>query len=399
MAPTWNPTNPDEQQIKEAFAVLSRVTDKVVLPSAAPGQSNRFILRSKSVYDFQAFVLSGKDFHANQQMFEARVSKTAFRKLSEFDPQVQPVTLELMVGTGVACTTFHQNHLPELVMAAQAAVQFSDTTLELLVNGEEINLFHNLSILTDEKYTASDRVDGAYRKANQAAHMVLSMLIQEARDKHRRTENITQSLSMFLNVIRNSQSQFEYLNRQFKTGPVVNQAADKSTPYLEYLNKDLATSLATFSNVEKNTATAIGTYKYVGLGRVAISLESANSGALRGAHETLQNQVFRHRQGAQEETDLIIFVSEVLAQRSGIDKKLADTISAMMELGFLFRDQSECYERISQLVHRIQPNQDLEALKSRKMFIQYHVETCANKLIELKALAQEFTRSFGEQGY
>lgn len=50
MAPTWNTTNPDEQQIEEAFAALSRVTDKVVLPSAAPGQSNRFILRSKSLY-------------------------------------------------------------------------------------------------------------------------------------------------------------------------------------------------------------------------------------------------------------------------------------------------------------------------------------------------------------
>lgn len=81
-----------------------------------------------------------------------------------------------------------------VVMAAQAAVQFSDTTFELLVNEEEINLLHNLSILTDEKYTAPDRVDGAYREAKEAAQMVLSMLNQEARDKHRRTENITQSL-------------------------------------------------------------------------------------------------------------------------------------------------------------------------------------------------------------
>lgn len=76
-------------------------------------------------------------------------------------------------------------------------------------------------------------------------------------------------------------------------------------------------------------------------------------------------------------------MSEVLAQRSGIDKKLEDTISAMMELSSLFRNQSECYEKISQFVGRIQPSQDLEALKVRKMFIQYHVETCANKLREV----------------
>lgn len=104
---------------------------------------------------------------------------------------------------------------------------------------------------------------------------------------------------------------------------------------------------------------------------------------MRGAHENLQSQVSRYRQEAQEETDLIIFVSEVLAQRSGIDKKLADTISAMMELSSLFRNQSECYEKISQFVQRIQPSQDLVALKSRKMFVQYHVETCANKLREV----------------
>jgi chaperonin cofactor prefoldin len=116
---------------------------------------------------------------------------------------------------------------------------------------------------------------------------------------------------------------------------------------------------------------------------VAISLESANSGALRGAHDNLQSQVSRYRQEAQEETDLILFVSRVLAQRSGIDKKLADTISAMMEFSLLFRNQSECYEKISRFVNWMQPSQDLEALKSRKMFIQYQIDTCANKLREV----------------
>jgi hypothetical protein len=81
-------------------------------------------------------------------------------------------------------------------MAGQVAMQFSDTTLELLVNQEDINLRHHISILTDEKYTASDRIDEAYREAKEAAQMVLSMLNEDARDKYRRTENITQSLIM-----------------------------------------------------------------------------------------------------------------------------------------------------------------------------------------------------------
>lgn len=81
-------------------------------------------------------------------------------------------------------------------MAGQAAVQFSDTTFDLLVNQGEINLLHHLSILTDEKYTAFNRVDEEYREAKEAAQMVLSILNEEARDKHRRTENITQSLIM-----------------------------------------------------------------------------------------------------------------------------------------------------------------------------------------------------------
>jgi chaperonin cofactor prefoldin len=114
-----------------------------------------------------------------------------------------------------------------------------------------------------------------------------------------------------------------------------------------------------------------------------MGIDAAKSESLHNAHDGLRSRILSFRQEGQEETDLILFLNQMLAQRSGIDKKLANAISAMMELSLLFRNQSDCYDKISQFLERTEPSTDLEALKSRKMFIQYQVDTCANKLREV----------------
>ncbi|KAM0279922.1 hypothetical protein ACHAO9_011439 [Fusarium lateritium] len=404
MAPTWNPTSSDQQQIKEAFADLGRVTDKVVFPSAESSQPNRFILRSKSLFDVQAYVLSGKDLPGNPGVFDGRIPRSAFRKLSGFDPEVQH---EIVVRTGYTCSDYHNNHLHDLVRAGQVAMQFSDNTVELLVDGDGFNLRHNLSILTDERYTSPNEFDENYREAQEAIQMTLSMLVDDARDRHRQTENIMQSLMRFEEDTRRNQQGSEYLTRQFKTGPVANHASDNKTPYLEFINKNLAESLTTFSNVvkdeikrvdlEKSTTTAIGTCQFAGLGYVAMSVDSARSKTLRDAYDNLQNQISRSRQESEEETSLILFVNQILAQNNDIDRKINDAVNATRELNLLFEHQARSYEKITRFVHRMEPSPDLEALKSRKMFVLDQVDTCANKLRQLKTVAEQFIRSFNEQ--
>ncbi|KAM0231963.1 hypothetical protein ACHAP5_010896 [Fusarium lateritium] len=404
MAPTWNPTNSDQQQIKEAFADLGRVTDKVVFPSSEPGQPNRFILRSKSLFDVQAYVLSGKDLPGNPGVFERRIPRSTFQKLSGFDPEVQH---EIVMRTGYTCSDYHDNHLHDLVRAGQAAIQYSDNTVESLVDGDGFNLRHNLSVLTDERYTSPSEFDENYREAQEAIQMTLSMLVEDSRDRQRQTENIMQSLMRFEEDIRRNQQSSEYLNRQFKSGPVASNAPDKQTPYLEYLNKNLAESLTTFSNVvkgevnrvdlERNTATAIGTCQFVGLGWVAMSGDSGRSKTIGDAYDNLKNQISRSRMESEEETSLILFVNQILAQNNDINRKINDATYAMREFNLMFEHQARSYEKIARFVHRMEPSTDLDTLRSRKMFIRDQVDTCANKLRELKTVAEQFTRSFSEQ--
>jgi hypothetical protein len=151
------------------------------------------------------------------------------------------------------------------------------------VKDESVSLRHNLGVIMDEKYIAHDKFDWDHRSAQKTTKMVLKMLSDNAREKYRQTEQITQSLIRvsiarpYMHISRpldnpsayvadrnflpfiefaadtlKNQQHFEYVHKQYRSGPVVNQSLDKRTPYLNYLNKGLAESLVTFNNAVKD---------------------------------------------------------------------------------------------------------------------------------------------------
>ncbi|KIL85162.1 hypothetical protein FAVG1_11591 [Fusarium avenaceum] len=392
MSVTWNPISHDEIESKKAFDDLSRSTDKVVLPSAEPTQPNRFILRSKGYFDLQAYVLSGKEFPTSYPAFDAKIPKSTFKKLSEFDSDIYQKTRDTMVAVGSTCLDYHKNHLAKLVTAGQAAIQYSDNTVELLETADGVNLRHNLDIIMDEKYTSSDKFDDAYRDAKEAAKMTLSMLRDDAKEKQNKTDQITQTLIRFKEETLKNQPNVKFLIKQYKTGPVENKS-NKKTPYLTFLNKDLADSLVNFNNMvkdaqnkyadwEKNTAIAIGTCWFGPIGWIVMGVHAAKAAGLRQAYDNLQTQIARLQQDRKEETDLIAFVNQLIAQCTDVDQKMADAITAMTELSLLFSNQSDCYDKIAVSLDRMKTSTDLGALKSRKQFIQYQMKVCVDKLKE-----------------
>ncbi|TEY30974.1 hypothetical protein BOTCAL_0832g00010 [Botryotinia calthae] len=406
MAPQWNPADPKEQEEKKAFENLSQSTDKVLLPSSDPAQPNRFILRSKGYFDLQAYVLSGKELPTSYAKFDAKITKTAFKKLTAFDTEIytRRHCVHRFQLPGLPYESSVQARQCYAVTAGQAAIQFSDNTTELLENADGVNLRHNLDIILDEKYTSSSTFDAAYKDAKEAAKMTLGMLSDDAKEKQKKTDEITQTLITFKTDTLKNQPNVEFLMKQYKTGPVANNSKDHKTPYLEYLNKDLADSLVRFKNMvteasekysewDKNTAIAIGTCWFGPIGWIVMGIHAAKAVSLRSAYDDLQSQIARLQEDRQEETDLITFVNQMVTQCKDIGPKMTDAITAMTELSLLFSNQSDCYDKIAVSLDRMKTSTDLASLITRKKFIQYQIDVCTKKLKDLKVVAEEFTRS------
>jgi hypothetical protein len=272
----------------------------------------------------------------------------------------------------------------------------------MLETAEGINLRHNLDIVMDEKYTSSDKFDNAYHEAKDAAKMTLSMLSNEAKEKQTKTDEITQTLIRFKEDTLKTQPDVKFLIQKYKTG------GKTMPPYLDYLNKDLADSIAKFNEMvkdaqnkyadwEKNTAIAVGTCWLGVVGWVIMGIHAAKAAELRRAYDDLQDQIAKLQKDRKEETDLISFVNLLIVQCTGIEKKMEDAITAMTELSQLFSNQSDCYDKISVSLDRMKTSTDTASLANRKAFIQYQMKVCIKKLKELKVVADEFTKSINTQ--
>ena len=112
-------------------------------------------------------------------------------------------------------------------------------------------------------------------------------------------------------------------------------------------------------------------------------IHAAKADDLRRSCDALQDQISKLRQDRKEETDLIIFLNQLITQCTDIEQKMTDAIMAMAELSQLFSNQAGCYDKIAVSLNRMRANTDLGALKSRKAFIQYQMEVCTSKLREV----------------
>ncbi|RBR08929.1 uncharacterized protein FIESC28_10109 [Fusarium coffeatum] len=359
MSVTWNPVDNDDIEVKKAFDTLSR----------------------------SAYVLSGKDFPGSSTDFDRKVPESAFRKLSKFDSEIYSLINPLYT-----------------VITGRTTMQYSDSSVELLAADDFINLRRQLDIILDERYKSSNDFDDNYRDAKEASQMTLSMLRDDAREKQRNTEEVMQTLIRFRDRILESQWDIEFLIKQYNTGSVENKS-DKKAPYLEVLNKDLADKLATFNNKvkeaqdkysdwEKNAATTVGICSIKPLGWIVMGIQATKASDLRNDYDKLETLIAKNQQNQEEETQLIIFVNQLITQYAGIDQKMTEAIAAMKELSFLFSNQAECYDKIAASIPRMKPSTDMRA---RKQYIQSQMKVTVDRLRELKVVAEEFTRSFMNQ--
>ena len=191
-APTWDPTAQADQAAKETFSQLDQSSDAVIIEQQ--NGPNKFILQSKGYFDLQSYVLTGKNFPKTTEQFEKDMPSSAFKKLTDIDPEIYNKTKDTMVGIGSACEAYNRDHLAELVTAAEAAIQYSDNTIESLETATNMNLKFQLDILLDPKYKTQADLDDTYKAAKKGAQLTLGVLRDQAIEKKNKVDQIKESL-------------------------------------------------------------------------------------------------------------------------------------------------------------------------------------------------------------
>ncbi|CAG5136911.1 uncharacterized protein ALTATR162_LOCUS5 [Alternaria atra] len=396
---TWTPTSEAEIKAKEAFESLSESVDRIVSRNAV-GEPARFILNSKGYFAVKDYAETGKSFPTTDEEFEKQISKSAFHKLTDADPDIYATTRKTMVNIGSSCSDFAKNHLTSLISCAQDAIQYSDNATTWLSGMDNVNLRSQLEILFNEKYTSKDTQDDAYRNALEIANASLNVLKSEALEKKEATKKVLEALLRFQNETISNHSDMEYLVTQYETGPVKANSIT-SDPFLKYLNADLQEKKNSLLGLitEQNdkyeawqihTGVACGSVVVPIIGWISMAVNTGFAIARRNEYEELVKQVNKAKTDNQEETDLIEYVSKMVTQGKGIEKKMEAAVAAMQELHDLFSNQSECFDKVATYLSGMQAGVKLDSLTSRKLFVMNSMTSALKKLKDLKQVAQEF---------
>ncbi|KAK4132048.1 hypothetical protein BT67DRAFT_444172 [Trichocladium antarcticum] len=398
-APGWEPLDAAEKALKDAFTGLDDAATKAIVQGVEDAP-NRFILHTKGYYDLRAYVMTGKDFPRTTAEFQAKMPKSAFFQLTAIDPKIYNTTQDTLVSIGSSCDAYHRNHMAKLVLAATAAVQYSDNALSLLDETAGISLMPQLNILLDPKYKTVAAQDQDFEDAREGAQMTLTMLKEEAVAKEAEVKDVLATMIAFKESTMAYLDDVKFLNRQYNTGPVTNSSTVK-TPYLSYLNEEVAADIAdinkialeaqqTHSDWIKARATAIGTAFAGVFGWIAMGIFAKKAAGLEAKLNGLKAKLNNLAQEWQEGVTLITYVTQLTKQCDDIDDKMDTAIKAMAELAALFNAQASCYDRIAFNINGLYKGTDTNSANNRKAWINFYMKANILKLKELKALAGEF---------
>ncbi|KAK3686198.1 hypothetical protein B0T22DRAFT_443282 [Podospora appendiculata] len=399
MTTTWDPVTEAEQALKQAFGALSASPDTALVP-ATDTTPNRFILHTRGYYDLRAYVITGKDFPRTVAEFQTKMPKAAFAKLNSVDADIYTKTQNTMVAIGSSCATYHANNLAKLVTAATAAALFSDNTIGLLSDTPDINLKDQIDILLQPQYTTVASQDDVFRDAKEAAQFTLMMLKDEAAAKEEEVQGIIETMIAFKESTMQYLVGVQYLNTMYMTGPVTNAATDNQ-PYLSFmqaklkadydqLKQTIAEAQAKYSEWNDAKNMAIG-MAFLGLpGWIYMGIKAAEADRLKQQADALNATVARLQRDAQEEAQLITFITQLTNQCDDIDDKMDTAIAAMVELAKLFNAQAACYDKIGLYIAGMYMGTDANSLRNRTTYIKTNMANCITKLRDLKSLAQEF---------
>ncbi|KAJ4367760.1 hypothetical protein N0V86_009882 [Didymella sp. IMI 355093] len=398
----WVPTTEAEKKAKEAFESLNTSLDGAILRTET-GEPAKFILHSKGYFDLKNYIDTGRTFPKTDDEFDKQISKVAFRKLTDADPDIHGTTRKTMVEIGSSCSDFGNKHLSSLITCAQEAIHYSDNATEWLSNMQDLNLRAQLEILFDPKYTSKEAQDDAYRAAFETADASLSVLKSEALEKKEATKHVLDALLNFQNLTLTAHTDMKDLIQQYETGPVKRNEVTK-IPFLKYLNEDLDTKKkaletliaqqdAKFSTWKLHAKVACGSAFVPMLGLICMAVTTGFAVARRKEYEALVEQVNKAKRDNEEETNLIEFVTKMITQGKDIKLKMEAAITAMQELHDLFSNQSACYDKIASYLTGMKAGVKLESVANRKGFVMNCLNGAVGKLAELKKVAQEFVNN------
>ncbi|ETS78624.1 hypothetical protein PFICI_10686 [Pestalotiopsis fici W106-1] len=377
----WNPTSTDDIALKKALLTLQKSTDSVLLSpwdqKEEEIQEKRFLLQSTSYFAVKAYVLTGKDFPANDQEFISRFPEKAFKQLLPIDDRIYKETKEVLVRVGSSCRDFYDTKLQNIVKVGSLAVVWSTTTLALLKDNQGLNLYAHLMVLSEVRYKDSSQHDEAFRVALLGARRSLTLLQKEAEDGAKRADDLFKDLQKFQDYTENLRPDTEKLIQKYTAG-------DK--PYLNYLNEQ-------YQKLSELQRPRLEQFKRIhdewkALGGEAIG--DGVGGLQQEAFKSLWEEYETLKRDNADEAILIESINNLGNQFKGLKEKIHEAIKAVGVLSLMFNQQSDSYKLIVQSLSGMSHMANEEDAETRRLFIKSQIGPTCLRLNELQKAAAGF---------
>ncbi|KAK0666765.1 hypothetical protein QBC41DRAFT_338899 [Cercophora samala] len=412
--PQWNPTTDADLKLKGFLQSLGSSMDSAMLipgPKAQlsqDGEKAHFLLQSKAYFDLKAYVMTGKDFPVDDDAFNGRITKDAFKRLETVDgvdTDIYNKTKATCVGIGSTCRNFYDDELHNIPMAGAVAKRWSQSTLDILTDEDEtMTLLGQLRVVFDPKYKLPADEDHDYIMAKSRADASLMMLHMAANDAEEEARDILIILEKFRDDTKPFINDLNDLIKKYSKTPVKHNNREFNG-YLAFLQADYADavhklkdSLKDYNSKDNDWKTDTGAALSVGLtfswipllGWATLGSPADTSDYLRQNWERVLEEYKALRVDNTDEAVLVDLVTKMVFQFEGIDQTIELAVDSVNTLRRMFQDQAECYEGIRSMLGGFEIGASSSEAQQRREFIDKYFEMVVRKLKALNGATVGF---------
>ncbi|KAG5656934.1 hypothetical protein KAF25_011103 [Fusarium avenaceum] len=226
---SWDPQAGAELKFKNALQSIKGLTQKAteLVPGSNPAREKEFLLNARGYQDIQAYLSAAIALPATESDFSRTfISKSSSAKIDDVDNGVVPFLQKTTKEVQNRCLKFRDSDLSEMVNVASDVKAFASQAQKYLSESGRISIKAKLKIIYDPKYKDGTS-DDEMKDAIASIKLVLESLAKNSRLKEERIDKSVKKIETFLLGTRGDQTNVQFIQQLFWTGPVVDVTTKK----------------------------------------------------------------------------------------------------------------------------------------------------------------------------
>ncbi|KAK6532492.1 hypothetical protein TWF281_006681 [Arthrobotrys megalospora] len=386
MASEWQPSPEDTHMVnlqKGLDGLTTASKSSVVQVPASSGTTavDKFVLDSKAYHDLHAYVLTGKGFPKDTNIFDNSLPRSGFSRIEAFDSDIYNKTQTTIMGIGQTCYWFTNSDLYKIIAVAGDSAAYASSAIRYLETQNELDLRQYFAILMHPRYANPSNRDDEFFMARQASESILITLHKQAESIKERVDTVVRALVSFRDATRQYHENILYLFQQYRDGPVKRNSRNMTKPFLFYLQEDLQSNIVklqgelTLSDDKHKdsisyTSAACTTWTTGIFGIVATSVEADKAASLKNEIKNLDEKIENLKSSNPAEANLLQNINVLLFQCTDIFKKMDAAISAASNLATCFAQHADGYQLIRSSLKGLSDGLTLDNAVLRQRFVE-----------------------------